>query len=142
MNRSFHFAGVESEAQNRWLFEVWGSLGRPATGDRNRLKAERWKGLPTGHKTPTADPGARPQHLTILCAPLQSSAALLCSRQPAQKHLRLVHTSLETPRSKGNMTAPSIEMWLLFHLPQLCSLFWDENEETLAKSPPFLHRHI
>lgn len=50
------------------------------------------------------EPGARPQHLPVFCAPFQSSASLLCSRQAAQECLRGVHTALETPWSKGSMT--------------------------------------
>lgn len=91
-----------SETQNRWLFEVWG----PAGTLLEQELAEGWK--VEGNVPRTQDEhywawGQTPAPHR-LCAPLQSSASLPCSRQPAQKCLRLVHTALETPWSEGNMT--------------------------------------
>lgn len=102
LSHNFYFAGVVSETQNRWLFEVWGPAGMLLEQEL----AEGWK--VEGIAPMTQDEHywgwgqtPAPHHL---CAPLQSSASLLCSRQPAHKCLRLVHTALETPWSEGNMT--------------------------------------
>lgn len=102
LSHNFYFAGVVSETQNRWLFEVWGPAGMLLEQEL----AEGWK--VEGIAPMTQDEHywgwgqtPAPHHL---CAPLQSSASLLCSRQPAHKCLRLVLTALETPWSEGNMT--------------------------------------
>lgn len=106
----------------------WGPAGRHASGNRNRLKGAR-----DCHRTQDDHHwawGQTPAPHHPLC-PSQSSASLLCPRQPAQ-------VGSHCPGAKAAWLC-SIQMWLLLHPPQLCCLLWDENEEILAKSPLFLH---